>query len=309
MTPPAEHVFGGDWTDLKLQVLKKYLSAYSTALKDKPTPVRPFTKLYVDAFAGTGYRSLKEEDGHPNELLFPELAETSAIELLDGSARIALKAEPSFEQYVFIEKSSARCAELEKLKDEFPAIRERIEIRQGEANAQIQALCNGQASFWKSRRAVMFLDPYGMQVDWATVEAIARTKAIDLWLLFPLGIGTNRLLTRDGRIPEKWRQKLDSFLGTRDWYDKLYLKPEHKQGDLFGETESPVEKVSIDVLGQYFNHRLKSVFAGVSEYPAVLENSKGSPMYLFCFAASNTNGAKVAIRIANDILMKVSNGK
>src|SRR5688500_3095197 len=27
-----------------------------------------------------------------------------------------------------------------------------------------------------------------MQVDWTTVEAIARTKAIDLWVLFPLGI-------------------------------------------------------------------------------------------------------------------------
>jgi hypothetical protein len=35
---------------------------------------------------------------------------------------------------------------------------------------------------------VLFLDPYGMQVDWTTIEAIARTKAIDLRVLFPLGI-------------------------------------------------------------------------------------------------------------------------
>ena len=30
-----------------------------------------------------------------------------------------------------------------------------------------------------------------------TIEAIARTKGIDLWLLFPLGIGVNRLLTKE----------------------------------------------------------------------------------------------------------------
>ena len=38
---------------------------------------------------------------------------------------------------------------------------------------------------WSLHRAVLFLDPYGMQVEWATIEAVAKTKAIDLWLLFP----------------------------------------------------------------------------------------------------------------------------
>jgi hypothetical protein len=50
---------------------------------------------------------------------------------------------------------------------------------------------------------------YGMQVDWTTVEAIARTKAIDLWVLFPLGIGVNRLLTKSGDIPDSlWDAKV-----------------------------------------------------------------------------------------------------
>ena len=33
----------------------------------------------------------------------------------------------------------------------------------------------------------LFLDPYGMQVEWATIESIAHTQAIDLWLLFSAG--------------------------------------------------------------------------------------------------------------------------
>ena len=44
------------------------------------------------------------------------------------------------------------------------------------------------------RRAVLFLDPYGMEVEWDTMVAIAKTQAIDLWILFPLGIAVNRLL-------------------------------------------------------------------------------------------------------------------
>ena len=42
-----------------------------------------------------------------------------------------------------------------------------------------QDLCHKD---WSSHRAVLFLDPYGMQVEWTTIEAIARTGAIDLWL-------------------------------------------------------------------------------------------------------------------------------
>ncbi|GAI54351.1 unnamed protein product, partial [marine sediment metagenome] len=55
---------------------------------------------------------------------------------------------------------------------------------------------------WQNNRAVLFLDPYGMQVNWETIKAIANTEAIDLWYLFPFGIGVNRLLQKDaGKMP------------------------------------------------------------------------------------------------------------
>ena len=43
----------------------------------------------------------------------------------------------------------------------------------------------------------MFLDPYGTQVSWDTIKLIADTRAIDLWILFPIG-AVNRLMNRDG---------------------------------------------------------------------------------------------------------------
>src|SRR5215468_4559267 len=85
------HRFGGDWTSAKLAVLEKYLAAYMRALKDKPTAERPFRKAYIDAFAGTGYRTMRRDEGSSANLAFPDLADVAPQQLLDGSARIALR--------------------------------------------------------------------------------------------------------------------------------------------------------------------------------------------------------------------------
>lgn len=58
------------------------------------------------------------------------------------------------------------------------------------------------------------------------------------------------------------------------------------------------------MIGRYFVKRLKTVFKGVAEQPLVLTNSAGCPLYLFCFAAGNPKGAKIAVKIADHILKK-----
>lgn len=228
----------------------------------------------------------------------PDLAGSEAQGLLDGSARLALKTEPRFDRYVFIERSARRCAQLEALKAEFPHLAADIQIRQGDANTEIQDLCSKE---WRSHRAVLFLDPYGMQVEWKTIEAIAETKAIDLWLLFPLGIGVNRLLTKSGDIPDSWRRRLNLLLGTESWYDEFYRV--ERTRTLFGEADHVV-KATTETIGRYFNERLKSVFPAVADEPRVLRNSANCPLFLLCFAAGNENGAPIALRIANHLLTK-----
>jgi three-Cys-motif partner protein len=220
--------------------------------------------------------------------------------LLDGSARIALKTVPRFDNYIFIERSPERCRELEGLKREFPDLAGDIDVRQGEANAQIQALC---ANDWKARRAALFLDPYGMHVEWATIEAIAATHAIDLWILFPLGSGVNRLLTRSGNIPESWRHRLDLLLGKTDWYDAFYKVDPTPM--LFEEPGTRVVKATTETIGRYFNNRLAGVFAGVAPEPKVLLNSANCPLYLLCFAVANDRGAPIALKIATHLLRTV----
>jgi three-Cys-motif partner protein len=295
--PDKGHAFGGDWTTDKLGVLAEYLTAYTTALKDQP-----FKKGYIDAFAGTGYRAAPRDAGSEAVLpgqLFPDLAEDDSQNLLDGSARLALKTEPRFDRYLFIERHPVRCAELEKLKEEFPKLAKDIEVYPGEANAKIRELCERD---WRRHRAVLFLDPYGMQVEWTTIEKIASTKAIDLWVLFPLGMGVNRLLKKTGDIPREWRSRLDALLGTKDWYEEFYRFK--SSPTLFDESAEQVVKASTEVIGRYFNRQLKSVFAGVADEPKVLRNSKRAPLYLLCFAVGNEKAAPVALRIANHLLKK-----
>jgi three-Cys-motif partner protein len=292
------HSFGGDWTSTKLNVLEKYLSAYTKALKSQPSAEEPFLKAYIDAFAGTGYRSMQREDDPASNLLFPDLADGAPQKLLDGSARLALKTQPRFDRYIFIERNADRCAQLDSLKSEFPDLAADIRVKQGEANEEIRKICNKD---WRSHRAVLFLDPYGMQVEWQTIEAVAKTEAIDLWLLFPLGIGVSRLLTRSGDIPLSWRTRLDKLLGKEDWYDDFY-RVEH-QPTLFADEERVV-KATNETIGQYFKARLKSVFPGVAE-PGVLRNTSNCPLYLLCFAAGNKRGAPIACRIADSLLKEV----
>lgn len=240
------------------------------------------------------------EVGSPSDLLFPDLAAIEPQALLDGSARLALQVDPPFDRYVFIERNRDRSRALELLREEFPERRKRISIRTGEANDEIREMC---ARNWSRHRAVLFLDPYGTQVEWETIEAIAATKAIDMWLLFPLGMGVNRMLTRSGEIPTSWRQRLDTLLGTNAWLGAFYETQTTQT--LFGGEDERIVKASTETIGRFFNDRLKWVFAGVAETPAVLRNSTGSPLYLLCFAAANEKGAAIAVRIADHLLKGV----
>ena len=199
---------------------------------------------------------------------------------------------------IFIEKEETRFAELQRLKADFPSVQNDIILVNTDANAYIKDLCHNYT--WNTNRAVFFLDPFGMQVEWDTIIAIAETRAIDLWILCPLGVAVNRLLKKDGNINESIRKRLDTIFGASDWYNAFYQT--RTTANLFGE-QSYIEKVgNFDSIGHYFVDRLKTVFAGVANNPLPLLNTRNIPLYLLCFASGNQRGAEIAVRIAEHIL-------
>src|SRR6202012_1075395 len=118
--------------------------------------------------------------------------------------------------YIFVEQNPDRFAELAKLQADFPLLKSRITTINDEANKYLTSLCQNNDWLKENQRGVVFLDPFGMQVTWTTIQAVASTKAIDLWLLFPLGIGVNRMLPRHGEISLGWRKRLDLMFGEED---------------------------------------------------------------------------------------------
>jgi three-Cys-motif partner protein len=292
----AKHEFGGDWTTDKLERVRKYLCAYTTIFLGNRR-ARYYTTTYVDAFAGTGHRADAERAEAGAGLFEPE-PDSDREAYKKGSARIALEVEPPFDRFIFIERAAARAADLQQLAAEFAPQPNAVTIVQGEANGFLREWC--EATDWSRHRAVVFLDPYGMQVEWATLEALAGTQAVDLWYLFPLGVAVNRLLTRSGPPPEQWSNLLTRIFGTPGWQAPFY--PTHHQNTLFGVQSVQEKDVNLDQIGKFFVERLKTIFSKVAGNPLPLRNSTNTPIYLLCFAAANPKGASLAVKIAQDIL-------
>ncbi|MBS0336681.1 MAG: three-Cys-motif partner protein TcmP [Proteobacteria bacterium] len=284
------HRFGGSWTERKLAALRAYLVQYQVIFHANES-ARKLRTIYVDAFAGTGERSNRNSDA---EHLFGYSDETKQFQ--SGSARIALSLDQQFHRYVFIDSKASHIGALRTVVErDFPSLKEHCELVQEDANVWLQKWCATED--WRSSRAVVFLDPYGMSVEWKTIQAIANTKAIDLWVLFPFAIGANRMMPNDV-LPEKgWGLVLTRVFGTTDWVKRIYSK--RSEVDLFGERRDSVIKIAgADEILEFFIERLRTVFPHVVEKPLVLYNSNKSPMYALCFAAGNPKGGTTALKIA-----------
>lgn len=212
-----EHEFGGDWTEDKLRRLREYLVAYRRifAVNQKASFYRTW---YVDTFAGTGSRSVQTRSTPLLDYGDGYLVEDETPKFLDGSAKIALSLDSPFDRYLFIEQRKKRADVLRNtVENDFPTLADRVEIKVGDANTALWEWCSQRV--WSKERAVVFLDPYGMQVEWNTVTTLASTKGVDLWYLFPIA---TRLLTQDGDMDEKWAKRLDTLFGTADWRTRFY---------------------------------------------------------------------------------------
>jgi three-Cys-motif partner protein len=204
--------------------------------------------------------------------------------------------EPPFHRCVCVENDETKVKELERLRAEHAAQASQIEIIQGDANEFLRDFCKTQD--WRGQRAVVFLDPFATQVTWQTIEAIAETRAIDVWILFPL-MAVNRLLAKDAS--KSFRGRLDLIFGTTEWFEKFYRTV--REEDIFGQSLETIQK-ACDFKGieDFYEARLKTIFAGVASQRCVWENSRGSPLFRFFFAAGNPKGTPIALRIANRIL-------
>ena len=88
-----------------------------------------------------------------------------------------------------------------------------------------------------SLAALVLLDPFGMQVDWNSIEQLKGTRT-DLWILIPTGVIVNRLLDRKCELTHA--EKLTSFFGKDEDFLRDYFYKRKKVDTLFAEAFRPM---------------------------------------------------------------------
>lgn len=262
--------FGGPWTLIKLDVLKKYLNFYTSVLKNKS-----FRTYYFDAFAGSGDCYIKDKNGY--------------LQKIEGSATIAVtKLKNEFQFIHLIEKNEEYVKELSNLVGSKSIVR----VHNNDANIKMQNLID--SINWRESRGVAFLDPYGLQLEWTTLEKIAKTKAIDVWYLFPIS-GLNRLIPKDQEKSKEINNELvDRILGTKEWRE-IFYKSTDQSSFISDKNDSKKKVLNTSEIGEYVKNRLETIYKGWVSDPIILTSSSLSPLFYLFFAGSNTNPNAVEI--------------
>lgn len=282
---PVEE-WGGSWTEKKLNAFSKYVSSYLTIMKRNLY----WKIIYFDGFAGSGDR----EKGENSDLIKQLKITREQEQTYKGAAeRVLSLPGPGFDYYYFIDKNEQS---LRKLKEKFDKTfkDKKIEYRTADANEQLKKLA--QALKTKKYAALIFLDPFGMQINWESIAELKKTRS-DVWILVPTGIVINRLLDRSGEI--KFPKKLESFFGLPIEAIKAHFYEQKERQTLFGEQEKIITKVSrpIHKIAMLYVHQLKTIWKHITEEPLVLKNSNGVPIFHFVFASNNETAKKIAKQI------------
>lgn len=277
-----KHSFGGPWTQIKLDMLKRYLAAFNTALQNRPTEENRFRRIYIDAFAGTGECEIKSD--------------RMTVETIAGSAKIAIGTVPAFDELHLIDLDPAHVAELQRL----AAGKAEVIVHQADANQALLDIVRGIN--WKSSRGVLFLDPYGMTVPWNTLELVASTRALDVWYLFPLSAIYRQAANDYVKIDDAKLAALNSVFGGTAWRDAFYAAD--AQASLLGAEPRLIRTANPGAIATFVHQQLCTVFKGWVSEPLMLTTSKGAPLFaLFCCISNPAERAvKLSQKIASHIL-------
>jgi len=286
--------WGGTWTMQKLDAFIDYVKAYLTIMKK----CYYWKTIYFDGFAGSGERlkkKTKQRTGFDFSLNENSLED---IDLYKGSVkRILDLKELTFDYYYFIDTNSSNIEKINSLKETITHIDpERIIVRQADCNEEMLNLADMLNT--GKYAALLFIDPFGMQINWDSIASLKGTRS-DIWILIPSGVAVNRLLPKTGKVRSK--EKLERFFGLD--YDDLhdFFYTDKSDNTLFGKYNR-IEKLAnpIERVAELYKNQLKTIWKNVTSNPLILRNSKNVLIFHLLFASNND----VAMKIASQIIEK-----
>lgn len=252
------------WSEVKLDIVRKYASAYSTIMAKQPLIKR---HLYIDAFAGAGQHISK-----------------TTGDFVPGSPLNALRIQPPFAELHLIDLDGARANELRRLTEDD----KRVSVHKGDCNDVLLRDVFPRCRYVDYHRALCLLDPYKLNVNWEVLKSAGEMKSIEVFYNFMMMDANRNVFWRhSSRVPRPQAARMKSVWGDDSWREAAY---QTKQ-DLFGEVE---EKATNADIADAFRERLRNVagFKYVPD-PMPMRNSKGAVIYYLFFASPNKTGESI----------------
>ncbi len=247
----------GPWSEVKLDILKRYAVEYSKILSSQKNP--SFFHAYIDAFAGTGFH-LSRATG----------------EMVLGSPLNALLVRPPFREYHLIDLDGDKIDLLNALIGE----QGNVFLHKGDCNQVLLREVFPRVRHKDFRRGLCLLDPYALTLNWKVIKEAGTMQSLDIFINFPIyDININVLHHDPETVLPLHIERMNAYWGDESWRSVAYEKS-------LGLFETMEEKISNRRLAEAFRERLKTVagFKRVPE-PLPMRNSKGSIVYYLFFAS------------------------
>lgn len=262
----------GAWSQIKLEILKEYATAYSRILAAQKNP--RLHHVYIEGFAGAGV--------HVTKL---------AKEFVLGSPLNALLVRPAFREYHLVDVDPAKV----QILGELIGTRNDVFIYPGDSNDILLTQIFPRVRYDQYRRGLCVLDPYGLDLDWKVILTAGKMESLDVFLNFPVqDLNRNAIWKNPDRVRPEQIERMNRFWGDESWKNVAY----GIEQTLFGPEP---KKESNEVIAAAFRERLKKVagFRHVPE-PLPMRNSKGSIVYYLFFAAPKDTAERIVLYIFNE---------
>ncbi len=252
----------GPWSEVKLDILRKYAAAYSTILNAQPG----LHHVYVDAFAGAGM--------HVSRM---------TGEMVAGSPLNALLVQPPFREYHLIDLDGVKAAALR----ERVADRPNVHVYEGDCNDVLLRRVFPTLRYEHYRRGLVLFDPYGLHLDWTVIHTAGQLRTVDMFLNFPVyDMNLNVLWRNPDGVDPTDAARMTRYWGDASWRDVAYTTTRN----LFGWPE----KTDNETMAQAFRQRLRTVagFRHVPD-PMPMRNSNNAIVYYLFFASQKDTANKI----------------
>ncbi|HSW56776.1 MAG TPA: three-Cys-motif partner protein TcmP [Dehalococcoidales bacterium] len=259
----------GNWSEIKLEIVRKYATAYTTILSKKPYIKK---HMYIDGFAGSGTH-ISEATG----------------EFVKGSPLNALNVNPPFSELHLIDLDGGKAAELRRQS----SIYKNVAVYEGDANDILLNTIFPKCEYKDFARALCLLDPYSLKVDWNVLQTAGQMGSIEIFYNFMIMDANMNVLWKDpNKVALAQAERMDKVWGDRSWRTETYVE----QSALFGD--SGYSKKGNTPVAESFRKRLETA-AGFkfALKPVPMKNKQGATIYYLYFATQDKTGAKIVDEI------------